>query len=158
MIAQRFIRHVTLNTGHTRNSVRSEISDEAMAVVTEILIRARSGERVMLPGEIDPKCWVEGSVGAKSARLIIHAAENRDPILDMGIALHSRAGKPLWHMMHVERKSLASATMLDEVPPEPWVAAVLLPGIARHMEAASWLGDMERCLAWGFLELVEAAG
>ena len=33
----------------------------------------------------------------------------------------------------------------------PWLAVQLLPALARDLDAAAWLGDAERCVAWCWL-------
>ena len=42
--------------------------------------------------------------------------------------------------------------MPPKPPSAPWLAVVLLPGIATDTDAAHWLGDFERCLAWLIIE------
>lgn len=43
-------------------------------------------------------------------------------------------------------------TSPDQVPPEPWVAVRIEVGAAVMPEAMAWTGDLERCLAWAWIE------
>ena len=57
--------------------------------------------------------------------------------------------------------SITDKAPIDWVLPEkpistPWLAVILL-GIHLEVEAAQWLGDFERCMAWLLLEDVFAA-
>lgn len=39
-------------------------------------------------------------------------------------------------------------------PALPWCAVRIEIGMAVHPQPADWLGDLERCLAWGWIEMV----
>ena len=44
---------------------------------------------------------------------------------------------------------------LDHLPDRPWVIMGLLPALAVHGEAVEWLGEIEQCIAWSFLESLQ---
>jgi len=157
MIAPSYIRHVTVTTGHCRDSLRGEVSDEAIVTCQGLLETVMERGCCPLPPGVDPACILEGTVDGRWARLQVVAQRTMMPILDLAIALHSRSGAVLWRRLHEEHEDLPAETDPEQPPVEPWCAAMLLPGISLHPEAAAWLGDMERCLAWALLELSEAA-
>lgn len=37
----------------------------------------------------------------------------------------------------------------------PWVIMALLPALSVHPEAVEWLGELEQCIAWAFLESLQ---
>jgi hypothetical protein len=41
---------------------------------------------------------------------------------------------------------------MPDRPQTPWCAAKLMPGLSAYPAAAMWLGDMERCVAWAWIE------
>jgi hypothetical protein len=136
-VPDRYIHHVTITTGHVRRSYRDEVSDEALVACREILARAESD----VPGQPGYRVRVTRSRGCMVATVHHDAV----PVVTIGIATHSRCGSRLWRLMH------SSGIAMAACPPEPWVAALILPGLVDAMDAASWLGDFERCLGWAAL-------
>lgn len=152
MTSSRFIRHVTLTTGHVRDSHRTEISEQAIAVCADLIMRAiASVEPITMPGP-----WSEYSLGGQSGGrcVTLMMRHGADAIATIGIAAHSRCGAALWRAMHTYG-SVPVVTDPERCPPEPWVAVALDEGLALHPDAAEWLGDLERCLAWAWLSLID---
>jgi hypothetical protein len=158
MPSDRYLRHVTLTTGHVRDSRRDEVHDDVIAALVPLLDRALTGEHVPIPGAT--ACTLTGGVHGRCVALTVwgppvdgHAV----PIVTIGVATHSRCGAHLWRSLHA-RSSIHTpvVTLVDQVPPEPWCAALLEPGSLIYPEAMGWLGDLERCLAWAWLERYEA--
>lgn len=151
----RWIEHVTLTTGHTRRSPREEVSDDAVTVMRAVIDRLRADPDGTQPipgcpgyslgGRGDGKCLV-ATVWADGPPSVV--------ICSIGVAAHARCGMPLWRMLH-RYGALPVVTDHERQPATPWCAAALEVGIARHMEAAAWLGDFERCLAWAWIAILE---
>src|SRR5690606_15382947 len=127
---------------------RSEIDDAAVAFFRRWLDNPASGE-LRLPPNPDLYRMTAG----RSSRCL-HAAvwQGETILVSIGVAAHSRCGASLWRMMHDSPYPLA--TSAEDRPPEPWIAARIEAGLALYPEAANWLGDMERCLAWAWIEYV----
>ena len=147
----RYIRHVTLTTGHVRDSWRQEISDEAIRACQTLItqITATVGALAQIPGVGDYHLS-----GVASGACLVATVWSGAPsvcIATIGVAGHSRCGLHLWRELHRWGETPV-VTDPDRCPTEPWVAAALDAGIARHPEAAHWLGDFERCLAWAWIE------
>lgn len=70
-----------------------------------------------------------------------------DPLATLGVAQRSRHGERLWAMMI---DNFGAAPGLTR-PAEPWCAVALHPALAMHIDAAHWLGDLERCIAWAWI-------
>jgi hypothetical protein len=144
-----YIHHVTLTTGHVRQILPDEVSDEAVAAVLTLIERATAGNETVplpaLPGY---------SLGAQASSkcLVVTVWADGPPsecICTIGIAAHSRCGAGLWRALHTWGTAPV-VTDPDRCPPEPWVAAALDGAIVQHMDATEWLGDFERCLAWAW--------
>jgi hypothetical protein len=74
---------------------------------------------------------------------------------------HGSSGSSYWKLVEDIYLSITDKAPIDWVLPEkpistPWLAVILL-GIHLEVEAAQWLGDFERCMAWLLLEDVFAA-
>lgn len=147
----RYIRHVTLTTGHARDSYRSEVSDDAIAACRALIDRLLTDPTatVQIPGVGD--YHLGGRISGRCMVATVWSGAPSVCIATIGIASHSRCGASLWRQMHISGETPV-VTDPERCPPEPWVAAALDAGIAQHMEATYWLGDFERVLAWAFLE------
>jgi hypothetical protein len=66
----------------------------------------------------------------------------------------------LWEMLHdnplpwlsPRAGALQPMTWPRHVPAGPWCAVRFELGLAMHQQAADWLGDFERCIAWAWLD------
>ena len=119
------LHHLTRETGHVRQSPRSEIDDDALQRLKPRLLQAiRTGE----PAELDPSDWtIEAAVAGD--RLDIqawHGPADGEPHLRLSVEDH-----------------VLVASMAGLVNLRPTVAA----------QAAIEAGDLERCLAWTWIEL-----
>lgn len=145
-----FIRHITLTTGDSRDSYRSEIGPDIIARFEPIMLHLEHGRNgtTPVPG-------IDGySIGGRTSGgcLVATVWANGPPaeiVCTIGIALHSRCGATLWKALHRWGEAPVR-TDPTQCPPEPWCAAALYTGIVRHVDAADWLGDFERCLAWAW--------
>lgn len=147
------LRHVTLTTGHARDSYRSEVSDEAVAVCRELIARFTGGEAasaVPMPGL--PGYSISGRASAKCLVATVWAdGPPSVPVVSIGVATHSRCGSRLWHDLHRWGR-VPVVTDPERPPAEPWVAAALDEGAAyAGREIMMLLGDFERCLGWAFI-------
>lgn len=153
----RYLHHITLTTGHARDSLPGEVSPEAIAVCQDLILQILATEgtqTVPVPG-------MSGySIGGRASSKCLVATVWADGppsvvICTIGIAAHSRCGSRLWRELHHWGETPV-VTDPERCPPEPWVAAALDAGIVQHMEASRWLGDLERCLGWAWLSIIEA--
>jgi len=152
----RYIRHVTLTTGHVRDSCRHEISDEALAACRDLLrqILAAEGALAKIPGVGD--YHLSGTAAAACLVCTVWSGAPSVCIATIWVAAHSRCGARLWRELHRwgETPVVTDPTCC---PPEPWIAVALDTGIVQHPEAAHWLGDFERCLAWAWVEMEKSS-
>jgi hypothetical protein len=149
------LQHVTLQTGHVRESPRSEVRESTIDALAPVLRDATRGREAVLPW-IEPPCSVTGAAAGDCAIVTVWAEhEGEDvPLATIGIAAGTREADRLWAMLHATYVGMGDelATPEDQAPPFPWCAAQVEVGIAARPEAAAWLGDLERCLAWTWIE------
>lgn len=145
--------HHTLNTGHTRVSPRREVRNDVVATLRPMLAPGQHD----LPG-------MEGYsvvVTPDGAGLLATVSRGQLPCVTFGVAATDEAAEPLWR--ELERFYLAlgdqpgfrAADFLAPHRPKttPWCAAVTVLGTAEELY---WMADFERCLAWAWIESVNA--
>jgi hypothetical protein len=142
-MSDRYLYHLTLNSGHTRKSYRAEISDDALRVCAELIsqIEAEPGMRVEMPGPLGYE--ITGLISGQCMSAQVFAVGQELPLVSIAIAARERCGAALWQQLGGEE---------GKQPDAPWLAAKLEIGLATLDPAMHWLGDFERCLGWAFLE------
>lgn len=148
-----FIRHITLTSGHVRDSLSNEVSQVALEyykqLIREITNPNEPDKYVAVFPEI-PEYTINGAL--ENGNLIATVWRNEVPIVTIGVAMGLSEGSDLWKIMHQDQIwPLTLATREDQCPTDPWCAAKIQPGLMLYPDAARWLGDFERCLAWAFL-------
>lgn len=150
----KFLHHLTMTTGHTRRSYRDEVADEAVDWARQAIRDAIVSGHVPLP-PMGPQ-WRLACTREPSKALLCSVWRDEMVVATFGVAAHSRHGAKLW------RALLETATRpiaVTECPPEPWVAVRLELGAAAvaddQPDALEMIADMERCVAWGFLEIID---
>lgn len=158
-MSETYIHHVTLDSAHVRRSPRSEVADDVVDLLAPLIQRAVTGEHATLPAPVGGYTLTGGVHGQCCALTVWgpdpvaggRRGDERVPLVTIGIAPHSRCGSVLWRSMH-DDDARWLATSPDHVPPEPWCAVRIEPGAAAASETMAWLGDLERCLAWTWIE------
>ena len=134
------LHHYTVESGHLRESPRSEVGDDVIALLVPLLV---AGEHAMPhPTGYRLRVTVDGTA--------------------LAATVHSPAGAPLvTTVVVVDEAGLAAALRVTgarpPMPLRPPAAIVTLHPTAR-LDAGSlgWLGDFERCLAWAWIEATNA--
>ena len=95
------------------------------------------------------------SAGARGRCISCTILWRQAPIVEIAVAGHSRCGSALWRDLHAMagRLGLPIATQADRCPPEPWCAVLLYHSADHHRELIPVLADLERCIAWTWLEI-----
>ena len=126
--------HYTINTGHVRQSPRSEVTID-LALLAPLL---RTGEHVMPHlADYGLRVTVDGDVLA--------ATVHRGP-----------APLATVFVCSTQQGLDAVLRLTGCIPSVPLTLPAALvethPTLTLDPDAVSWLGDFERCLAWAFLE------
>lgn len=135
------LTHLTLLTGHSRQSWRHEIDPAALAQCRALLDQALRGGQVSLAPSLhgySMKATSEGDAMLCTALADVHGKPA--PLVTFGAS--ASAGVDLWRLLGQS----------GNPPPSPWCAVRVEPGLALAPEAAHWLGDFERCIAWAWLD------
>jgi hypothetical protein len=153
------IYHVTLTTGHGRWSPRSEVANDVLDDLAPMVARAERGTPVALPVGSVP-IWLR-RVDTVSKHVAVWSLDDADQksLVTVALALKSRPGAGLWRQLHASLGHVAPGfqTSVDGLPPDPWLAAAIhLPFLLRPdaQELGLMLGDLERCIAWTWIERV----
>lgn len=150
----KYLHNLTITTGHTRRSYRDEVSEDAIEWAREAIRDAILAGYVPLH-PMGPD-WRLACTRESSKALLCRVWRAEIVVVTFGVASHSRHGAKLWRAL---LETATTPIAVTECPPEPWVAARLEPGAAvvadDQPEALEMIGDMERCVGWGFLEMIE---
>lgn len=153
---QKHMEHLTLTTGHSRISTRSEVADKIIALVQRDLLPLAE---FAIPGVSAGWSVKLTRMAAASMFSIYHCGV---PIVTCGLAMDARASDLVWRKLmslhslsHGCLETLPKDWPIEPSQPRavPWLGVVLLPMVAIvPSEDLGWLGDFERCLAWGIVE------
>lgn len=148
-----FIRHVTLNTGHVRDSYPAEVSADALAVGRGLLDQLAATPLATVPIPLVPGYGLRVRLALTRCLAVTVWGNGPRPqhIATIGLARHNVCGTQLWRNLH-EWSQAPLVTDPARPVPKPWVAATLEAPLGYHPDAARWLGDFERVLAWAFVK------
>ena len=164
MTAAQYIWHLTITTGDTRQSWRHEINPAVMPRIAEILDAAIKSDMLEpTPAEMDahplgaPGRGVPlpipgyrlSATGNGRCLLASVLAEDDTLLTTFGVATHARCAAGLWRVL---TEVPATIIPMPARPQTPWCAVRLRPGLIIYPAAAHWLGDMERLIAWAWLD------
>lgn len=79
----------------------------------------------------------------------------RSPLLTLGVCAETAESAALWQALHREA-TLPLATDPARPPAAPWCAVRIELGALPYLETMAWVGDFERCLAWAWIDIVNA--
>lgn len=149
----RTLRHLTLESGQLRESPRSEVRDDVIARLRPLVVQAITGERTKIP-DVPLDCSLNGGREQDAIALTIWGPGPRDdqqptPLVMMGVAPTVRGSRELWRALRLNPiVPLANAAL----PLPPWLCVRVMPGLALHPATWAWISDLERCLAWAWIE------
>ncbi len=146
----RYLHHVTLTTGHSRRSWRHEVDPTIIARLADLLECARHESRALIPYLVPP-CWLYLDETASCALMTVRL-EDDVPLITLVVASHAVCGAQLWHLLH-ETAQGPLATRTEDRPNEPWCGVRIEVGASSvPLKTIAMLADLERCLAWAWLE------
>lgn len=146
-----YLWHITLNTGHGRRSPRSEVDQVAVDSIGMTVRRAvRDGEADILLGDLTSGHYRIKATAVGSALLCTVLSPRSAPLVTFGVAPRPRHSAKLWSALH---ETTPDALTDAANPPEtPWLGVRIEPSIVNDMSALEWLGDLERVVAWAWIE------
>lgn len=141
-----YISHITMQTGHVSRIERGDVSGETLARVRPWLSALiESGASIPLPVQALGTDYSAHASAENGALVVTVSAASGLPLVTMGVAARSRHAVKLWDGL----VGLSKAEGVER-PSAPWCAVMLWPALAAHDDAAAWLGDLERCIAWAW--------
>ena len=139
------LTHLTITTGDSRPSPRSEVTDETLQVLRPLVERVAAGERVEVPW-VEPRCVMTGAREGSALVVTVWGpplVEGLEvPLVTFGVAPREDDAAGLWEALQGTGAR----------PAAPWCAVRIYPSVGLHPEAVGWLGDFERCVAWTWIE------
>jgi len=152
------IYHLTLTTGHARWSPRSEVDPAILAQMAEAVAECERDGQVEIPtpdGLAVLHRIADSATPSRNVAVWALAPANEPSsraLVTFALAMKSRPGAGLWRTLHAMSWTPPLVTDPATPPPEPWLAGMLhLPALLQP-SALSWLGDIERCVAWAWID------
>ncbi|HET6631533.1 MAG TPA: hypothetical protein VFG73_02340 [Rhodanobacteraceae bacterium] len=153
-----YLTHVTLTTGDSRRSYRSECDDGVIAQLGPVVLACEATGTAEFPSPTGVMRLDRITDTERPSRHVAIWAirEPQGPALvTLALAMTARAGAGVWRALHERHdEPVPLATGPAEAPAAPWLGVIVhVPAIvpAPH-PALSWLGDAERCIAWAWIE------
>ena len=141
-----YINHITLSTGHNRRSPKHEVGADTIAWLRPWLDKLLAGG-MPLPLPEPSLAQYSASAHIEQGGLVMTVFAGADAIVTFAVAARSRQSASLWAYMIAQHSSALGLS----APAVPWIAVAVRDGLASHADAAEWLGDFERCVAWAWL-------
>lgn len=133
-----YLHHVTIETGHVRRSPASEVEAGTRQMLLPILRQALNGGQPTIPG-VGPYTLSGDARGGRASTWTVCGPHG--PLVTFAVCSGGKGAR--------EWDNLAGA---GDQPPHPWCAVRVEDGLARDPSTAEWIGDLERCVAWTWLE------
>jgi hypothetical protein len=146
------LAHVTLTTGHVRQSPRSEVASHVLPMLQDWLRDALAGQ--VVPMQTPSRARYTMTASASADALTYELAREGVRIVTGGVArVDGVESAATWRVLHDDPPAPLATDPLHP-PAAPWCAARIESGVMRSADAVSdlyWLADLERCLAWAWL-------
>ncbi|SQF65673.1 Uncharacterised protein [Actinobacillus pleuropneumoniae] len=148
MTRGKYIYHVTIDNGHTRRSPRSEVRQETINIFVPWVKNMLNGQP---QGIIDDKYSCRAEMhNSKMCEFVISRLTDdmaATDVIRFVVCRHSRHKQNAW----------ALVSGVGE-PPEVPFCAVKFEGLnlIDDLEHIGEFGDFERCVAWTWMEIMEA--
>lgn len=154
------LTHVTLQTGHMAVTTRADVGDPVIRVLRPILRTALSADTLARLPAVARLYGLQADVHQGILLASILRRSDRRPVTSLVVGAHDSAGHA-WHAM-IERLLGLSSTparawmadrlqqIADPAPPPPWLLTWVHP--LAPADALDWVADLERCLAWVWIE------
>jgi len=151
------INHVTLNTGHNCKSPRSEVSNKTIEIISSWLDGAiKSNINVCLPTS-DLKNYTAYATEAEDGLMVTISGNSKQilggepvPLVTMCVVNQEHKENDVWQLMTGPHMPKVARGVV--CPEKPYLGVSIWPMAFLYFEALEWLGDLERCIAWAWLE------
>lgn len=151
--------HLTLNTDHARYSPRDEVDQNVLAWCQDVALEqvvVNNGCHIILP---KLQNYSVNITTEKTALVATAWHAKKTPLATWWVSPDKESDQLNWdlalkHAAIFEKYGLSKITA-KKPDKTPWCAVYLEIGLALKPDASAWLGDLERCLAWAWIDYVK---
>lgn len=134
------INHITLTTGHIRQTTPDEIGKGWYFALNRIINDSFQSHAELLPGYT-----LKSSRSGDTSIGTVYATADGAPIIT---TLCTNSNQPeLWEMLH-DTATLPLATERSNPPAAPYIADRLEVGASEHLDALKWTAGFSRGFGW----------
>jgi hypothetical protein len=159
---------LTINTGHVLKIPRSEVPDETQIILREWIFKGLNANNRTIPLPLPYKNYAAAVVSKQGGLMVsVYGLLNAQPsmgedgnwlpIVTFGVAENWEQSDSLWcgleacSLLWDLPWSLAPSGPAIHPPEPPWCSVALWPTCDYFPDAAKWIVDFERCVAWAWL-------
>ena len=135
-MVEQSLLHITLNMNHRRRSPRSEVSQEAIDLLSVLIQKPE----FPIPGQAAYRCDVFEPGGRCPCFQVLDA--DGVSLVTFGVGLGVDCSQGLWIALHarVDFLNLKIETQLESPPRTLWLGVLLEPALLAGSPAMEWLG------------------
>ena len=151
-MVEQSLLHITLNMNHRRRSPRSEVSQEAIDLLSVLIQKPE----FPIPGQAAYRCDVFEPGGRCPCFQVLDA--DGVSLVTFGVGLGVDCSQGLWIALHARADflNLKIETQLESPPRTLWLGVLLEPALLAGSPAMEWLEDFVRCLSWSVLDRAQS--
>ena len=151
-MVEQSLLHITLNMNHRRRSPRSEVSQEAIDLLSVLIQKPE----FPIPGQAAYRCDVFEPGGRCPCFQVLDA--DGVSLVTFGVGLGVDCSQGLWIALHARADflNLKIETQLESPPRTLWRGVLLEPALLAGSPAMEWLEDFVRCLSWSVLDRAQS--
>lgn len=154
------ISHITLNSGHNRNSTTADniFGDQLFDALVPVVRKALTSKHAIIPWVEDRYSLTGGCEGRDSIFTVCGRSRlfgsKWVPIVEVGIGAGENDAE-IWKDLYLIAEDTQSEVKVLDMPARPWCAVLIYPSSLWFPESMTWLGDLEKCLAWTWLHMTK---
>lgn len=131
----------TLNTGQSEFSRSDDVDAQTLSVLRPLI----AGKRFDIPGVTD-RLVCDVAVDGRNASFAVMDRSGM-PVVYGIVCSDDESSGDLWAVIRDMYERVFAGPPKSTKPEVPYLAVMLMPGLAVYPQSARWLGDFERCVA-----------
>ncbi|MFZ4504706.1 MAG: hypothetical protein ACOYM1_12235 [Methylovulum sp.] len=151
------MNHITLTTGHNLKIRKSEVSTEIIdQIILWLDVAIKSEPSVCLPGLATSDYTADATESEACLIMTIYGHSNKIakgqpvPLVTLCVVNQEHRENDVWQLMSAPHMPPVACGVV--CPEKPYMGVSVWPMSVLFFEALGWLGDLERCIAWAWME------
>jgi hypothetical protein len=148
------IKHITINTGHARDSLAGEVEPRIVDQMAAVVWHMSHTLGTRLPAPLAGFHLSTPPIRGRCMLCWLYRTSDELFIMTIGVATEQACADKVWAELCNDGE--LEPEERDDTPEVPWVAVLLQPGLESiEPETVKMVRDFDRSLAWGFLKWLD---